>query len=267
MSEQSSVVVMLRALVMLVCLIVIPLAALFGSSLPAVVQAVPAVVQAVRQGRLPTLAELRGSGAAQQNTLSEAPPFAPTSPETGPTSGPAAGGPAAAGDPMPAPNDPLHQPASGPPAPSLRSTGGEKPTVVPAEFDAPLDRPGGPLGVVADANASPSPGGIGGEDRSVKLGEGGPAAPCGGRPGLAGDQPGRGSDPYSTIQDRLRQLGATYYLLESWGEQERQYRFFCRMAIGGNAQCTRSFWSIDTDPFRAMRQVLEQVEAWRSGRP
>jgi hypothetical protein len=62
-------------------------------------------------------------------------------------------------------------------------------------------------------------------------------------------------------------LGATYYLLESWGDQERQYRFYCEMAIGGNTRYKRSFWSIDTDPVRAMAQVLEQVQAWQVGRP
>jgi hypothetical protein len=72
--------------------------------------------------------------------------------------------------------------------------------------------------------------------------------------------------PFSYIQDRLRHLGATYYVLETCGEQNREYRFLCRMAIGGNSQVTRSFWAIDTDPVRAMGQVLQQVESWRSGR-
>jgi hypothetical protein len=110
--------------------------------------------------------------------------------------------------------------------------------------------------------------GAGGENPTPSRGDASPLDQSRGTPALAGTQAATsGSDPYTVIQDRLRQLGATYYLLESWGDQDRQYRFFCRMAIGGNAQCTRSFWSIDTDPFQAMRQVLQQVEAWRSGRP
>ena len=42
------------------------------------------------------------------------------------------------------------------------------------------------------------------------------------------------ADPFHCIQDRLRQLGATYYLLESWGNQQQMYRFYCKMAIGGS---------------------------------
>ena len=51
MAEQSSAVAMFRALVMMVCLIAIPLAALFGSSLPD-------AIKALKEGRWPTLASL-----------------------------------------------------------------------------------------------------------------------------------------------------------------------------------------------------------------
>ena len=61
---------MFRALVMLACLIAIPLAALFGSSLPA-------VAKAIRQGRLPTIAELRGNAESQPGNLADAPRFIP----------------------------------------------------------------------------------------------------------------------------------------------------------------------------------------------
>ena len=73
-------------------------------------------------------------------------------------------------------------------------------------------------------------------------------------------------DRFSVIQDRLRQLGATYYLLESWGSQRQLYRFYCKMAIGGNPNYTRYFEATDSEPLRAMAQVLGQVESWRKGR-
>lgn len=41
-------------------------------------------------------------------------------------------------------------------------------------------------------------------------------------------------DQFHAIQDRLRQLGATYYLLESWGNEQQMYRFYCKMAVGGS---------------------------------
>ena len=68
------------------------------------------------------------------------------------------------------------------------------------------------------------------------------------------------ADPFHRIQDRLRQLGATYYLLESWGNQQQMYRFYCKMAIGGSADYTRCFEATNSNPLQAMRQVLQQVE-------
>jgi hypothetical protein len=75
-----------------------------------------------------------------------------------------------------------------------------------------------------------------------------------------------GGDPLSQIQNRLRELGATYSLLETWGGQGQLYRFYCKMAIGGNANYTRYFEATDGDPIRAMGNVLQQVEAWRQSR-
>jgi hypothetical protein len=70
------------------------------------------------------------------------------------------------------------------------------------------------------------------------------------------------------IEQRLRELGATYYLLETWGPGGDQYRFFCRMAIAGNSDYGRNriFQNTDSDPLRAMLSVLDQAEQWRSGR-
>jgi len=73
------------------------------------------------------------------------------------------------------------------------------------------------------------------------------------------------ADQFHAIQERLRQLGATYYLLESWGNQQQMYRFYCKMAVGGSAQYTRCFEATHAEPLQAMVQVLQQVEAWRDG--
>ena len=72
------------------------------------------------------------------------------------------------------------------------------------------------------------------------------------------------ADPFRYIQDRLRQLGATYYLLESWGNQQQMYRFYCKMAVGGSAAYTRCFEATNANPLQAMRQVLRQVETQRT---
>ncbi len=72
-------------------------------------------------------------------------------------------------------------------------------------------------------------------------------------------------DQFHAIQDRLRQLGATYYLLESWGNEQQMYRFYCKMAVGGSADYTRYFEATNSDPLQAMLQVLRQVDTWRDG--
>jgi hypothetical protein len=78
---------------------------------------------------------------------------------------------------------------------------------------------------------------------------------------------GNSAASFRSVQERLRQLGAKYYLLESWGSQQQVYRFYCKMAIGGSADFTRCFEATNADPLQAMVDVLRQVEAQRDGGP
>jgi hypothetical protein len=73
---------------------------------------------------------------------------------------------------------------------------------------------------------------------------------------------------FRRIEQRLRELGATYYLLETWGPNADRYRFACKMAIAGNSEHgpQRFFQATAAEPLRAMQDVLEQVEQWHSGR-
>jgi hypothetical protein len=73
------------------------------------------------------------------------------------------------------------------------------------------------------------------------------------------------ANSFMTMQDRLRQLGATYYLLETWGNQRQFYRFYCQMAVGGNSSYTHYFEATNANPLAAMADVLRQIEAWRGG--
>lgn len=72
------------------------------------------------------------------------------------------------------------------------------------------------------------------------------------------------TDRLVQVQQRLKALGATYYLLESWGNKGEHYRFQCRMPIGHSPGALRCFEATDTDGLRAMGKVLEQIEAWKS---
>ncbi len=78
------------------------------------------------------------------------------------------------------------------------------------------------------------------------------------------------ADPAQPSDDRLQalgvklqQLGATYYVLESWGNQQHLFRFYCKVAVAGSANCTRCFEAVRSEPLQAMLQVLQQVEAWK----
>lgn len=75
-----------------------------------------------------------------------------------------------------------------------------------------------------------------------------------------------GLEQFTQIQQRLRALGATHYALETWGTDGQLYRFQCRMAAGHTADYTRQFEATDTDALRTMLTVLEEVEAWKAGR-
>lgn len=70
----------------------------------------------------------------------------------------------------------------------------------------------------------------------------------------------------AAMHQRLRELGATYLLLETWGEQRQAFRFYCKIAIAGNPHYTYRFEATDTDPIQAMRDVVDQVEQWRAKR-
>lgn len=97
-----------------------------------------------------------------------------------------------------------------------------------------------------------------------------PAAPSATSPAMADvptELPGLAVPPADlrVIQVRLRELGATYYRLEMWGDGQELYRFYCKVAVGGNADYTHCFEASDADPLQAMRQVLQRVESWRGG--
>lgn len=77
---------------------------------------------------------------------------------------------------------------------------------------------------------------------------------------------GRDDATFDSMHRRLEQLGATYYLLETWGRGGALYRFHCKMAIGENPNFTRQFEATDSNPMVAMKRVLGEVEAWHAKR-
>jgi hypothetical protein len=79
--------------------------------------------------------------------------------------------------------------------------------------------------------------------------------------GMPGSTPA--GDQFTTIQQRLRQLGATWYALETWGNEGR-FHFTCRVSVDGNPSLNRLFQASDAEAIQAMAKVLRDVERWKS---
>jgi hypothetical protein len=76
-----------------------------------------------------------------------------------------------------------------------------------------------------------------------------------------GQTPSEGEE-LAVVEHRLRQLGATYYRLESWGDGGQWFRFQCRVAVDGNPGCTKHFEATDRVPMQAIAVVFHAVESW-----
>ena len=253
MAEQSSTVVAFRALVMLCCLILIPVAAFCGGSFPA-------VVKAIQSGRWPTLADFRGPLGPASGQATEAPRFVP----------PATGSPQATDPKM------LGFAGSIPGfGPAPQSEGTQSP-VLAANYNAPIASPprienglsaGFPQdkdpAIGSNRRLSPLPPGA---DNLLPLDHPATTGHCDAPASPSGPAGGSSSsNEIKYVLERLQKLGATYFVLEPCGDEKREFRFFCRMSIGGNPRVTQPFWCFDNDPMKAMTRVLKQVEDWQSG--
>jgi hypothetical protein len=252
-----------RALVMLACLAVVPLVALYGKFVPDIVQA---VVEAVKtRAHTNAITDPNAAGG-------EAPPFAGSSPRT------------TGGRSVPS----LESQLSGAPGPWTgrdqsarplndwgRQAAAENLTegtpLEHASFNAPVSGHAaeGPVDRAHSAAAPTAQNPASGPAAQLPARSG--ASPSHADESQAGDpQASAGSDctaQFRGMEKRLRELGATYYLLETWGSSGDRYRFFCKMSLAGNADYNRNriFQATAADPLRAMQDVLAQVEQWRAG--
>ncbi|HEV2969577.1 MAG TPA: hypothetical protein VGY55_06270 [Pirellulales bacterium] len=239
---ESSVGLVFRALVMLACLAVVPLVAMYGKYVPDFAQAVMEAYKSRTQAK---------AVANPQAAADDAPPFAgaPIRANNSPTPPLSGRGPSAA---APAPWTDSGQAAR--PLSEFRQPGAPDQSAgfKQASFDAPLTgHPGEAAGDIARRNEAP------------------PAVPGNLQTaGAPGENQSDCTTQFRRMEQRLRELGATYYLLETWGSSGDRYRFFCKMALAGNADNNRNriFQATAADPLRAMRDVLDQVEEWHSGR-
>lgn len=66
-------------------------------------------------------------------------------------------------------------------------------------------------------------------------------------------------------QQRLRELGASYFKLETTGEATERYRAVCQIAPVGNNP-VQTFTSVHVEPLTALNDVIAQIERARGGR-
>jgi len=241
---RSSAMVAIRGLIMLVTLIAVPALALFCKSVPTLLD--KAVADCERRLGVTLFSEGEQPNNAPHDAadfhLTDAPRFEASAEPSNlaPVYTPAAdphAPPAGAESPIP-----VHVP------PSSNQTAA-------ASFEtAPQGHPGAPM-----PNAA-LPGEPNRIDPQVSASAGAVAAPAA-QPAALPSQ-----DRFTIIQARLRELGATYYLLESWGSNGTMYRFHCKMPLAGGDRHFQTFESIGPDPLAAMDTVLNQVEQWRAGR-
>jgi hypothetical protein len=249
-AEESSSVVAFRALVMLACLIVVPLAAIFGSTCPDIVRSL--LIEPLLGPKIAAEVCDRNGRIAPANDGFAAIPGSRPAPDSG--NAPAWPGVGEIAAPNGFPSIPSGA-APLQPAPVFGGTGKTPPAGALASFDAPVESP----------SSSPWPR-LGGASSNPPN----PATPPPLAPGSAPPATSTGGlqppDRFSVIERRLREDGAIYYLLETWGNDGELYRFHCKMAIANNPNCTRHFEATHREATQAMTQVLEQIEAWRAGR-
>jgi hypothetical protein len=263
---ESSTVLAFRIFVMLSCLIIVPMAAIFGSAFPDVVKS----VLVDRIVALSTGKPVEPSAAPDPNGFREV------------TTGsevvvvPAVSAPGVEAPRWGTPEGGSAWPREG----SDVAPAGATPAVVPVS--GPGDRPGdnqsASFSMPVNSEVVPAAGQVPGSPpvqmpQQLPASEAGEASPYGSAPPVnpavaAADRmacPLEQPDRFTEMERRLREYGATYYLLETWGNAGELYRFHCRMAVANNGTYSRHFEATDRDALKAMSDVLAQVQAWRSG--
>ncbi len=70
----------------------------------------------------------------------------------------------------------------------------------------------------------------------------------------------------SPLLQQLRELGATEYALEKWGNEGQLYRFRCAMPLKQSDQLTQHFEATQAQAAESIQQVLAEVSAWQTAR-
>lgn len=79
----------------------------------------------------------------------------------------------------------------------------------------------------------------------------------------AGRETASSADALARSEQRLRELGAEQYRLETWGESGRLFRCTARVVLPGRRRGLRHFSAVAAGPAQAVDDLLKQVEDWR----
>jgi hypothetical protein len=137
------------------------------------------------------------------------------------------------------------------------------PSATPTEFSIRDPQPGSPTGAPAQLQSLNQPLPL----EAIPANPGSAAFPPSTARASAAAKPDvatavRTEEKFRTAETRLRELGASRYTLEAWGQDNSQYRFACDMSVPGSSM-QRHFEAYETDPWRAMDSVVRQIEEWR----
>jgi hypothetical protein len=272
---QSSAMVALRTMIMLTCLVAVPLVAVLGTALPK-------VVQSAFDGQESSL--LSGGKAASEaaptaNELkaADSQAAAPSSIGAGPTDAEPAGG-------TELPRLPIAhitgvRAMEAEPAALVQQEPAEPEIETAPLWDAPTRTASSPRDRNMTAHFAPSqaPHGLDAarrtrsEPRTEALQKTAYSQPDE-EPASAGDarlvpveRPAT-DNALAESERRLRQLGATYYRLETWGDDAQFYRCSCNIALAPRGRATRHFEAIEAAPSQAIDAVVEQIGSWRARR-
>lgn len=221
---QSTTTVFCRAFVMIFCLVTIPLAALFGTSLS-------------------DIAKMVGFGQSVdpvREECGEAPLFTANIPGAAESPDyPAAG----------------LQPSDAQPAVNNGNAfqgGSVPPTAQPPKFPTAQASFNEPAPLYDGSTVAVNPGQ---SQEDIKRPDQRPIVPV--PAGNLGAMGGR----FEAIQERLQTLGASYFRLESFGSAGQFYRFQCEVPIGGDG-AVRHFEATSINALEAMDSVLAEVDRW-----
>ena len=67
---------------------------------------------------------------------------------------------------------------------------------------------------------------------------------------------------FTSLERRLKELGAAEYQLAKWGKQGSLFRFSCYVTPSGNYAYRKHFQSIGPDALTVMESVITDIERW-----